>query len=61
MLVLQRFTDFHYWEKINSLVIYKRLIGEQNIWDEEIYISNKVYNESLQMALSGEYDFNIKE
>ena len=54
----QNYNNFHYWEKINSLVIYKRLIGEQNIWDEEIYISNKVYNEALQMALSGEDDIN---
>ena len=52
----ETFNDFHHWRNNKSLVIYSRTINKNNIWDEEIYITNNIYEESLNMILSGEIE-----
>ena len=50
----ETFNDFYHWRKNKSLVIYSRTINKDNIWDEEIYITNDQYEEAINLALSGE-------
>ena len=52
----ETFNDFHHWRNNKSLVIYSRTINKNNVWDEEIYITNNIYEESLNMILSGEIE-----
>tara|TARA_B100001029_G_C15058435_1_gene456314 strand:+ start:1559 stop:2134 length:576 start_codon:yes stop_codon:yes gene_type:complete len=54
----QNYNDFTYWEKNKTLVIYNRTLNNNNIWDEEIYITNEKYEDPLNMALSGELYIN---
>ena len=37
-------------------MVYKRLLNPENIWDEEIYITNDQYEEAISLALSGEIE-----
>tara|TARA_B100001250_G_scaffold42730_1_gene33749 strand:- start:1742 stop:2362 length:621 start_codon:yes stop_codon:yes gene_type:complete len=53
-LIKENFNDFKHWRKNKSLVVYKRLLNPENIWDEEIYITNDKYEEILGQILSGE-------
>ena len=53
-LIKENFNDFKHWRKNKSLVVYKRLLNPENIWDEEIYITNDKYEEMLGQILSGE-------
>ena len=55
-LIKENFNDFKHWRKNKSLVVYKRLINLENIWDEEIYITNDNYEEILNIILSGELE-----
>ena len=57
----QTFNNFHHWRKNNSLVIYSRIINRDNIWDEDIYITNEKYEEFLNLALSGEIEIKNNE
>ena len=52
----ETFNDFYHWRKNKSLVIYSRTINKDNIWDEEIYITNDQYEEAINLALSGEIE-----
>ena len=52
----ETFNDFYHWRKNKSLVIYSRTINKDNIWDEEIYITNDRYEEAINLALSGEIE-----
>ena len=40
-------TNFMIWEKNNSIIIYKRMFNEEDLIEEEIYISNKEYDQKL--------------
>ena len=53
------YNNFHHWRKNKSLVIYSRTYNKDDIWDEEIYITNDKYEEILNMATSGENE--VKE
>ena len=53
-LIKENFNNFKHWRKNKSLVVYKRLLNSENIWDEEIYITNDKYEEILGQILSGE-------
>jgi len=55
------YNDFNVWEKNNYFVVYKRMINEKKIWEEEIYISNDKYDELLVVAKSSEENYYIKE
>ena len=48
------FNSFKVWKKNNEIVIYKRMININNIWDEEIFISNEKYEEPLMVERSRE-------
>ena len=39
--------NFMVWEKNNSIIIYKRMFNQENLIEEEIYISNKEYDQKL--------------
>jgi len=41
------YNNFEIWEKNQNLIIYKRVFSEENLIDEEIYISNKEYDLKL--------------
>ena len=41
------FNNFYAWEKGQNLIIYKRLYNEENLIDEEIFITNKEYDLKL--------------
>ena len=32
---------------IHNVILYKRLLGSQNIWDESIYITNNKYRKKM--------------
>ena len=37
------YNNYKVWKKNNSVILYKRLMGARNIWEESLYISNKKY------------------
>ena len=41
------FNNFYAWEKGQNLIIYKRLYNEENLIDEEIFITNDEYDLKL--------------
>ena len=41
------YNNFEIWEKNQKIIIYKRMLSEENLIDEEIYISNKEYDLKL--------------
>ena len=41
------YNNFEIWEKNQNLIIYKRMFNEEDLIDEEIYISNKEYDQKL--------------
>jgi hypothetical protein len=41
------YNNFKVWEKNQNLIIYKRMFNEENLIEEEIYISNKEYDQQL--------------
>ena len=41
------YNNFEVWEKNQNMVIYKRMFDEESLIDEEIYISNKEYDQKL--------------
>ena len=41
------FNNYMIWEKNNSIVIYKRMCNQEDLIEEEIYISNKEYDQKL--------------
>ena len=41
------YNNFMVWEKNNSIIIYKRMFNQENLIEEEIYISNKEYDQKL--------------
>jgi hypothetical protein len=41
------YNNFKVWEKNQNLIIYKRMFNEENLIEEEIYISNKKYDQQL--------------
>ena len=38
---------FKVWKENNMVILYKRLLGSQNIWDESIYITNNKYRKKM--------------
>jgi hypothetical protein len=44
----QYYNNFNIWEKVQKYIVYNRKLIE-NIWDEEIYISNDKYYEELAL------------
>ena len=46
----QAFNYFNIWRKNNSIVLYKRMLGSENVWDESIYITNKEYKDKISAA-----------
>ena len=50
------FNNFYAWEKGQNLIIYKRLYNEENLIDEEIFITNDEYDLKL-----GEFYNKIEE
>ena len=43
----QIYNNFYAWEENNKLIIYKRLFNEENLVDEEIFITNNEYDQKL--------------
>ena len=41
------FNNFYAWEKNRNLIIYKRMYNEENLVDEEIFITNDEYDLKL--------------
>ena len=41
------FNNFYAWEKNRNLIIYKRMYNEENLIDEEIFITNDEYDLKL--------------
>ena len=41
------FNSFYAWEKNQNLIIYKRMYNQENLIDEEIFITNKEYDLKL--------------
>ena len=41
------FNNFYAWEKNKNLIIYKRMYNEENLIDEEIFITNDEYDLKL--------------
>ena len=41
------FNNFYAWEKNQNLIIYKRMYNEENLIDEEIFITNDEYDLKL--------------
>jgi hypothetical protein len=41
------FNNFYAWEKNQNLIIYKRMYNQENLIDEEIFITNKEYDLKL--------------
>ena len=52
------YNNFNVWEKSQSIVIYKRLLDAEDMIVEEIYISNKKYDEKLGKFY---YDLEMNE
>ena len=50
------FNNFYAWEKNRNLIIYKRMYNEENLIDEEIFITNNEYDLKL-----GEFYNKIEE
>ena len=50
------FNNFYAWEKGQNLIIYKRMYNEENLVDEEIFITNDEYDLKL-----GEFYNKIEE
>ena len=50
------FNNFYAWEKNRNLIIYKRIYNEENLIDEEIFITNDEYDLKL-----GEFYNKIEE
>ena len=50
------FNNFYAWEKYQNLIIYKRMYNEENLIDEEIFITNNEYDLKL-----GEFYNKIEE
>ena len=50
------FNNFYAWEKNQNLIIYKRMYNEENLVDEEIFITNDEYDLKL-----GEFYNKIEE
>jgi hypothetical protein len=50
------FNNFYAWEKNQNLIIYKRMYNEENLIDEEIFITNDEYDLKL-----GEFYNKIEE
>ena len=50
------FNNFYAWEKNRNLIIYKRMYNEENLIDEEIFITNDEYDLKL-----GEFYNEIEE
>ena len=50
------FNNFYAWEKNRNLIIYKRMYNEENLIDEEIFITNDEYDLKL-----GEFYNKIEE
>ena len=49
------FNNFYAWEKNQNLIIYKRMYNEENLIDEEIFITNDEYDIKL-----GEFYNNVE-
>ena len=49
------FNNFYAWEKNQNLIIYKRMYNEENLIDEEIFITNDEYDLKL-----GEFYNNVE-
>ena len=43
----QIYNNFQAWEKTNKLIIYKRIFNEENLIEEEVFITNNEYNQKL--------------
>ena len=43
----QIYNNFYAWEENDKLIIYKRLFNEENLVDEEIFITNNEYDQKL--------------
>ncbi len=41
------YNNFQAWEKTNKLIIYKRIFNEENLIEEEVFITNNEYNQKL--------------
>ena len=41
------YNNYKVWKKNNSVILYKRLMGARNIWEESLYISNKKYRKLI--------------
>lgn len=46
------FNSYNVWEKGDKIIVYQRLIDSEELIDEEIYISNKEYDEKLGIFYS---------
>ncbi len=46
------FNSYNVWEKGDKIIVYQRLIDPEELIDEEIYISNKEYDEKLGIFYS---------
>tara|TARA_B100001250_G_scaffold80695_1_gene66370 strand:- start:1664 stop:2143 length:480 start_codon:yes stop_codon:yes gene_type:complete len=60
-LSADNYNDFNVWERNNYFVVYKRMINEKKIWEEEIYISNDKYDEQLIVEKNSLEESYIKE
>ena len=50
------YNNFHVFKNNIDVVIYKRLLNEESIIEEEIFITNKTYDEKL-----GQFYFNLEQ
>ena len=41
------FTGFHIFEKSDDFVVYQRFLGDENIIDEQLYLSTKKHDQIL--------------
>ena len=41
------YNNFQIWDKNKNIIIYKRMFNEEDLIEEEIYISNKEYDQKL--------------
>ena len=41
------FNNFNVWDKNQKLVLYKRMTNEEELIEEELYITNKEYDQKL--------------
>jgi|TARA_B100002003_G_scaffold244220_1_gene269867 hypothetical protein len=49
------YNNFNVWKKSQNIVIYKRLLDPEDMIEEEIFITNKKYDEKL-----GEFYYNLE-